>query len=305
MPQTKVDVRKVSNRVARMGRNHRFTSLEIERFVADVGVASRRLASREYQQSSFQPRNALRIPDRTDELFQDLTFYWSVGQVWRTLFEAISLHPSARIAEIGCGYVPKVAIGLHYFGAHGQVDLIDADAVALEHAKRFLELMGARFPVGAVKGALSYGVVGEYDAVFANHLLDDLILSHFCERRNIDIAKLYGREESYIAVWREIVTTPDLLNELVPALAEVLVRSVRTGGLVVLLDYPSFSHRALGLNDVVEFVRTATRLLRENVRAKGAVIMTGIPSTSITIDRMNITQDDIVACRVGGGDGEL
>ncbi len=304
-PQRKLDVRRASARVARMGRNHRFTNLEVERFVADIGVASRRLASREYQQSSFQPRNALRIPDRTEELFHDLTFYWSVGQVWRDLFQALSLSPFARVAEVGCGHVPKVAIGLHYFGAHGQVDLIDTDVVALERAKRFLELMGARFPVGMVHGTLCDGEAGRYDAVFANHLLDDLILSRFCERRTIDIATLYAREERYIGVWREIVATSDVLNEVVAALSEFLWRSARPGGVVILLDYPSFSHRALGLFDVVEYVREATRLLRETMRANGAVIMTGTPVRSITVDRVTVTQDDIVAYRVGGGDGEL
>lgn len=301
----KLDVRRASNRVSRMGQNHRFTSVEVERFVADIGLASRRLVSREYQQSSFQPRNALRIPDRTDELFHDLTFYWSVGQVWRELFQAISLSPLARVAEIGCGHVPKVGIGLHYFGAHGQVDLVDTDLVALERAKRFLELMGARFPVGMVNGTLSDGEAGRYDAVFANHLLDDLILSRFCERRNIDIGTLYAVEEKYIGVWREIVATSDGLNEVVVGLSEVLQRSVRPGGVVMLLDYPSFSHRALGLFDVVEYVREARRLLRETMRATGAVILTGIPARSITVDRMTVTQDDIVAWRVGGGDGQL
>lgn len=303
--QRKVAVRRASNRVAQMGRNRRFTNLEVERFVTDIGLASRRLVSREYQQSSFQPRNTLRIPDRTGEIFQDLTFYWSVGQVWKNLFQAIALSPSARVAEIGCGYVPKVAIGLHYFGALGQVDLIDTDGVALERARRFLELMGARLPVGTVQGTILDGVVGEYDAVFANHLLDDLILRHVCERREIDVGALYAREEMYVSLWREIVTTPDLLYEVIPAFARLLVRSVRPGGVVLLLDYPSFSHRALGLSDVVDFVRKATRLLRESMRANGAVILTGIPSTSLRVDRMNVTQDEIVACRVGGSDGEL
>lgn len=303
--QRTVDVGRASARVSRMGRNHRFTKLEVERFVADIGLASRRLVSREYQQSTFQPRNTLRIPDRTEELFHDLTFYWAVGQVWSALFRALSLPRSARVAEVGCGHVPKVGVGLHYFGALGQVDLIDADSVALERATRFLDLMGARFPVGSVKGTIFDGVVGAYDAVCANHLLDDLILSHFCQRRDIDISALYAREESYIAVWREIVATPHLLHEFVPAIAEVLVRSVRPGGVVLLLDYPSFSHRALGLNDVIRFVREAAQILRDTVRGKGAVIMMDLPAKPIRIDRLNVTQGDIVAWRMGGSDGDL
>jgi hypothetical protein len=288
-----------------MGRSHRFTDLEVERFAADIALASRRLASREYQRSTFQPRNVLRIPDRTEELFQDLAFYWSVGQVWSRLLQAISLSRTARVAEIGCGYVPKVAMGLHYYGATGQLDLIDADAVALQHAGRFLELMGARLPLAAVRGAIFDRDLGQYDAVFANHLLDDLILSHFCEKRGVDIATLYAREDRYIAVWEEIVATPGVLEEVVPLLAQVLVRSVRPGGVVILLDYPSFSHRALGLTSVIRLVRETTQFLREGVRASGGVIIRALPSTPIAVDRVTVTQDDIVAFRVGGGDGEL
>jgi hypothetical protein len=288
-----------------MGRNRRFTNSEVERFVADIGLATRRLVSREYVQSSFQPRNALRIPDRTEELFHDLTFYWSVGQVWRELFQAISLSPAARVAELGCGHVPKVAIGLHYFGARGQVDLIDSDAAALERAGRFLELMGAQFPMGVVKSTLFDDGAGEYDAVFANHLLDDLILSYFCERRGIDIAALYAREDAYIAAWGEVVATRDPLREVVQSLAEVLTRIVRPGGVVILLDYPSFSHRAFGLTAVIDLVRQATQLLRESVRSFGGVVIRGVPSTPVTVDRLTVTQDDIVAFRMGGRDGEL
>jgi hypothetical protein len=288
-----------------MGRNHRFSNLEVERFVGDIGLASRRLVSREYQQSSFQPRNTLRIPDRTEELFQDLAFYWSVGQVWRGLFEALSLSPTARVAEIGCGYVPKVAVGLHYFGARGVVDLIDSDPAALARAGRFLELMGSRFALGLVRGTLRKGVAGTYDAVFANHLVDDLILSHWCERRGIDIGTLYAREDRYVAVWGEIVATPRVLTEVIPSLAEALALAVRPKGLIVLLDYPSFSHRALGLNGVIDLVREGARLLRESLRANGAVMIPGIPSAPITIDRITVTQDAIVACRTGGSHGEL
>ena len=300
MAQRALDVGRASRRVARMGRNRRFSNLEVERFVGDIGLASRRLASREYQQSSFQPRNTLSIPERTDELFQDLAFYWSVGQVWRALFEALSLSSTARVAEFGCGYVPKVAVGLHYFGARGQVDLIDSDATALQRAGRFLELIGSRFALGLVRGALRKGVAGSYDAVFANHLVDDLILSHWCEQRDIDIGTLYAREDRYVAVWGEIVSNPHVLTEVIPSLADALALTVRPNGLIVLLDYPSFSHRALGLNGVIDLVRQGTRLLRESLRANGAVMIPDIPSAPLAIDRVTVTQDDVVACRTGG-----
>jgi hypothetical protein len=298
-------VDRASNRVARLGRNYRFATLEVERFVADIGLAARRLISREYQQSTFRPRNTLRIPDRTEELFSDLGFYWSVGQIWRSLAQALRISPTARIAEIGCGHVPKVAIGLHYLGVEGRVDLVDSDAIALERASRFLQLMGARFPVGIVPATLFDEGVGGYDVIFANHLLDDLILNHFCALRGLDSARLYEQEDRYIGVWKEIVATPHLVGEFVPVLAETLIAKVRPGGVVLLLDYPSFSHRALGLTDVIDLVRQATRLLRDALRTRGVKIVTDLPAASIKVDRITVTQDDIVAFRRGGENGEL
>lgn len=298
-------VERASSRVARLGRNYRFNQLEVERFVEDIGLAARRLISREYQQSTFRPRNTLRIPDRTEELFSDLAFYWSIGQIWRSLAEAVRISPTARIAEIGCGHVPKVAIGLHYLGIAGKVDLVDNDAIALDRASRFLELIGVRYPVGLVRATLFDEMVKGYDVILANHLLDDLILNHFCALRGVDVAKLYEEENRYIDVWEKIVATPHLLGDFVPVLAETLIAKVQPGGVVLLLDYPSFSHRALGLTDVIDLVRQVTRLLRHALRTRGAEVVTDLPATSITVDRVTVTQDDIVAFRRGGGHGEL
>jgi hypothetical protein len=301
----RLGVDRASSRVARLGRNYRFNNLEVERFVADIGLASRRLISREYQQSTFRPRNTLRIPDRTEELFSDLAFYWSVGQIWSSLAQALRVSPTARIAEIGCGHVPKVAIGFHYLGVEGKVDLVDNDAIALERASRFLQLIGARFPIGVLQGTLFDEGVSGYDCVFANHLLDDLILDHFCKLHGVDAAKLYEREDNYLEVWGDIIATPHLLDDFVPVLADTLVTKVRPGGVVLLLDYPSFSHRALGLTEVIGLVRKATRLLRDAIRARGGNIVTDLPAASITVDRITVTQDDIVAFRRGGANDEL
>jgi hypothetical protein len=56
-------------RAVRIGRSRRYDPVEVERFIGDLSRATRRLVSREYRQSSFTPRNLLRIPERTEELF--------------------------------------------------------------------------------------------------------------------------------------------------------------------------------------------------------------------------------------------
>lgn len=298
----RTDVKRASTRVARLARNRRFSELEVDRYVADLGLANRRLVSREYQQSTFQPRNALRIPDRTEELFSDLTFYWSVGKVWEAIIKTVPLATDARVAEVGCGYVPKVAVGLHYADFRGTVDLLDTDDAALTHAERFLEMVGARCTPQTKQTTLFDETVGGYDALLANHLLDDLILARYCKQHGIESAQLYQREDLYAAVWNQIVASHDLLAHFVPALAAALLKLVKPGGVVVFLDYPSFSHRALGLHAVIDTVRAATRQLRAYLRTAGATVLEDLPVAPLTFDRLTVTKDDVVAFRKGGGD---
>ena len=291
-------------RASRIGRSWRYAPVEIERFVADLSLATRRLVSREYRQSSFQPRNLLRIPERTEELFNDLTFYWSVGQVWREIFAGMPMRQDARVAEVGCGYVPKVALGLHYAGFTGTVDLVDTDGEALSHAARFLELVGARCSSTTQAATLGDPHGRTYDALFGNHLLDDLVLSAFCVPRGIEGARLYEREDRYMAVWSEIINDSTFAERFVPDLADTLVGSVRPDGIVVLLDYPSFTHRALRLTRVIKFVREVALNLRRALVGRGATLLAPLKG-SVTFDRLAVTPDDLVAFRSGGSNGEL
>lgn len=291
-------------RAVRIGRSRRYDPVEVERFIGDLSRATRRLVSREYRQSSFTPRNLLRIPERTEELFLDLTFYWSVGQVWREILHRIELPQYGRVAEVGCGYVPKVACGLHYAGFAGTIELIDPDGEALSHAARFLSLVGARCHATTRRGALSENPPARFDALFGNHLLDDLILSSYCARQGVEVAPLYACEERYAAVWDEIVTDASLIDHVVPALADTLVASVRPGGVVALLDYPSFTHRALGLTHVMSFVRQVALSLRRALTDRGATSLE-LLQDPVTFDRLTVSGDDLVAFRCGGSDGEL
>lgn len=83
--------------------------------------------SGEYLRSSLRPRNIMNTTERTAELFEDLSFYSSMGRLWqRPLFGKLSLD-AAPIAELGCGPVPKAALGLHYLGFTGVCHLVDPD----------------------------------------------------------------------------------------------------------------------------------------------------------------------------------
>lgn len=199
------ELARASKRMLTFARSRRFNAVEIERFAADVGIAQRRLVTREYAQSSFQPRNLLRIADRTDELFKDLTFYWSVGQVWRDILERVIPPAVHSVAEVGCGSVPKVPLGLHYLNFMGTVDLIDSDEAILSQAGNFLELFGARFECVRRAVAIAEAPQEAYDVVFANHLLDDLVLSYYCAVKSEGPISLYQNEGSYAAIWNQIV----------------------------------------------------------------------------------------------------
>jgi hypothetical protein len=236
----------------------------------------------------------LRIPDRTEELFTDLTFYWSVGRVWREVLEKVIPPTVQHAAELGCGYVPKASLGLHYLNYMGRVDLVDSDEAAASHARNFLELFGARFHCDTRRTTLIEAPQEAYDLVVANHLLDDLALSFYCATQGSEFTALYLDEVSYASTWRTMVADREWLPGFVDSTVSTLLRLLKPNGTVVLIDYPSFSHRALGLTTLIQFVRDAQFLLREKFMEKGARVVSDPIVKPVVCDRLRVTHEDLI-----------
>jgi len=247
----------------------RYSSKEVARLSADISTSRRRLLSREYRQTSFKPRNQLTIPDRTEEFYMDLRFFWSIGKVWERLLRRMKLGARSRILDIGPGFFPKVEIGLCYLGFEGSVDLLDVDPMASPYATMFLDFFAKPFSTSSITGAVSGLKPSVYDLITANHFLDDFLLSHYCLRSGIRLHDAYGSEQIFKSAWRHIMhdhrAVDDQLGELIDALHRVSVRGTN----VVLVDYPSFSHKALGLTSISTFVHGVGQRLSRSLCARG------------------------------------
>ena len=283
--------------IINIARVKKCSQLELDRLLCDLEIARTRLASREYRQSNFRPRNILSIPDRTDEIFKDLTFYWSIGQIWKEIIKNSFHEETQWVAEIGCGYIPKVGLGLSYFGFKGSLDLIDVDSRAAKKASSFLGLFGANFKSYSRVSSIFAESEVRYDSLLANHLLDDIILSNFCELNSIAGFKMYEREDEYKKTWQKIVSNSEFIPALMEELAETLLAKVKPGGIILLLDYPSFTHKALKLFPLIKQVKQAQSILRNKLENLGAIQIKGVMDEALKFDRLMVNPTDLICFR--------
>ena len=118
--QAKKRITRSLSSVRQSARRSKISSLELERASREIAIVGARLDSGEYRKTSFQ-KNLLNIVDRTAELHSDLRFLCSVGRIWEQIFRSVGISHSGNILDLGCGYFPKVELGLYYAGYNGSV----------------------------------------------------------------------------------------------------------------------------------------------------------------------------------------
>jgi hypothetical protein len=269
------------------------TSLEKQRFGDDLITLKQRLTSREYLQSSFKPRNQLSIPERTEEFYKDLTFFFSVGKVWETLLGKLKKSTIRSVLDIGPGYFPKVELGLYYSGYKGAVTLLDQDCRATESAEKFLTFFNCPFSVRCCHTSILSAPRATYDLIVANHFLDDFGLASHCSDQHIDIKEAYLSEKIYQSLWNDIARNPASALAETEKLAATFSRLLAVGGTVLLLDYTSFSHRAMGLTAIPTFVKKMKRKLLSELSRQGLAPRSLI-ARPIRFDRLQVDAEDLI-----------
>lgn len=293
---TPMQVRNVARRIERYGGAYNFSLSELEGFQGDLFEAERRLLNGLYGGVGVGKE---RIADRTEELFGDVGFYWSAGQVWRELLTAVGAKLSGLSVEVGCGVVPKVGGALHYLEFEGALDLVDVSEESLEYASRWLTLLGCRFPRRSVRShifELGYEI---YDGVFANHAIDDLILHEHCVRSGSSTRQLYLDGGSYGEAWLEISRDSEWIPSFVEMLVRAIVSALAPGGTVVMCDYQSHSHTALGLDYVTSLVRDVQAQVRKGLRERGLRSLDTLVPLHLHSDRFELGADDVIAFQKG------
>jgi hypothetical protein len=290
-------VKLTSGAISRSISSRRFSCLELSRLAEDLEVSRSRLKSREYKQSSFKARNSLSIPDRTEEIAKDLKFYWSVASVWREIIRATFGVTQVSVAEVGCGHISKIGLGLIYSDFNGQLTLVDTDVTASKRAVECLSYFGARFLVAEDHSSIIQKSTKKFDAILSNHFLDDLILSTYCEQNSISLDSLYACEQFYRQVWNEIVHCQENLPSLAKSLAQNLNQKLNTKGLLLMLDYPSFSHKAMSLSKVIILVKSFRELLKKELCSLGLVQFSLTNLEHLHFDRLTINSQQLLAFR--------
>ena len=251
--------------VARALRERTLRNQERRRIEEDLSVMADRIRCGEYRKARFH-RNVLNITDRARELVDDLAFFDELAEVWAALLKGIP--QNGTVLDIGCGPFPKVELGLRKAGFCGTATLVDLDKTALKQASQFLSFLNPDFRCRYV-GKDVRQLRGSFDLVAANHLLDDLVLERYCRERGITVAQVYATEKRYRAVWDELGAAADTTGELAEELAKILARLVGPGGRIVLLDYPSHSHRSLKLTAPWRVARRLSADLVQSLTAHG------------------------------------
>lgn len=279
----------------------RTSDLERRRCLRELEIVHRRLVSREYVQSNFLERALLTLPDRTDEIFKELLFFWSVGEVWKELFHAVKLPPSARILDIGCGFFPKAEVGLYYCGFQGAVSLLDVCPQALAHAVKFLKFFQVDFRTRRLACSVWDLPAVRFDFIIANHVLDDLLLDAAARSGRVPLAEAYRSERVFSQLWSGIVQDPVAGAALMDRLADVVLSRLNPRGVVLFVDYPSYTHRALGQGALLRFVRQRQQDLRSALEARGLELMQPIRNGRLRRDRLVVRDSHVICGRIRTG----
>lgn len=243
------------------------TAKEQDRIYADLCILAKRVEVREYQRGRFN-KNILNIQDRSEELLDDLTFLSSIGRVWETLFDQVRLTAKTTVIDIGCGVFPKVELGLFYRCFAGKVTLVDTSPGAIQRALSFIDFFNPAFTADGVCGDLFKVGLQKADVVTGNHLLDDLLLSSFCETQSVPLDRVYGSEKGYAQIWAKIQKTDQHAIKTAKRVAAALDEITSQKGVIILFDYLSHSHLDLGLSCIREVVAVTQHELQRELEAR-------------------------------------
>lgn len=203
----------------------------------------------------------------------------TLGHIWAQHLRKLYLGPDSTLVEIGPGFSAKIGFGLAELGFCGALFLVEPNGSACRWAQRkyqrLLPAAQVRTSHRAVPDA-DLPIEGPVDAIIANHVLDDLLISHFISAPESDsifghMRPGVGCPEKYSEIWREILGAPRTLHELVDRVAEDMVRYVDVvqSDRLILNEYLSWHHRCCGLGRIHWVSLWALARLQQRLMAAG------------------------------------
>jgi hypothetical protein len=203
-----------------------------------------------------------------------------IARVWSSLVDACEVDPSGVAVEVGPGFSTKVGLWLAECGFRGTLFVVEPNRCAREWSEgRYHDLL-PQATIVPVDGTLAEAAVrlpGRIDALFMNHVLDDLMLhaSLPSERRQALFASMRpgaGCAREVRAAWNAITRDASAVAGAGASVIEdvcAFCAGVQPG-LVVISQYRSWFHAHHGLEHVDDVTaplveRIATRLSAANL----------------------------------------
>ncbi|MCB0328044.1 MAG: hypothetical protein KDD70_00230 [Bdellovibrionales bacterium] len=236
--------------------------LEEDRLLRELINVDRRLRTRDYTIHSHNT-GTFNLVERNRDFFTELQFHSSMGRTWEKVLDGVQLSSHRAILDLCPGYFPKIELALLYKNYRGEVRAINKDGEALEQMNQFLKMFNAPF-------TFSYTVSDLLDAsdkfepaslLLGNHIIDDIYIDFFGRELGFSSTELYSDQDLLERFWRCILKESTLRRgAVVSYLVEALGALTAERAEVVLVQYPSYIERQLGIQEVSDL---HLRTLRE------------------------------------------
>lgn len=235
---------------------------ERQRLGRELARIHSRLETGEYRRNSFVG-NKFNIPERIDDLLSELEFYSSLGRRWAALVAAAHLPRSARVLDLCPGLAPKVELGLYYYGFAGEVVACDISQTQLNRLRTFLGLFPVSFSITYLCADILTLEGSGFDAIYGNHILDDILLARAADRLGIPASLIYENEATLSALCHDARAKGDEeILAIAGAMVELAVRLLHRNGTLILTHYPSHIERIMDLGFFGEMVRKVLKTCR-------------------------------------------
>lgn len=203
---------------------------------------------------SKRKRGVKNSKNLTHQIFEEFEYLSQVGRCWREIFSAFELPRSTNILLCCAGYIPKVELGLYYYGFQGALTLLELHNDLNKFSKIFYNFLSPKYEVKAHVSNLFNFSTQSFDLVAANHFLDDFIFSNYCQQNSIQPLLADKSCDEYLQIWEGIFEDPKVSIELMDSLAHRIAQLLDHAGHVVFLDYPSKYQRRNNLGKIYNFI---------------------------------------------------
>lgn len=222
-----------------------YRKIELSRLAIDLEHVYQRLEKHQYLKFNPHP-NHFDIEDRWQEFMVELIFQTDVAHLWSRVLKRLRIEHRHHILDLCPGRTPKVELALHELDFRGSLTLVEKNRCTLHDLMDFMRPFHFAFHIRPLCCNV-WQVKGKYDVITANHILDDLILDAGCDFFRLSPHEIYSNEKKWNELWKNILGSgPDIWQSVRNSFIKLLNRSLKSGGYLILTQYPSYAEKIMG-----------------------------------------------------------